>query len=563
MDGGPDSLAMTDLSAEAAVPVRPRKVLFSAMKNEAPFVLEWIAYHKAIGFDEIVICSNPSNDGMEEILTALADAGEIRHLRATVPAGAGPQFVASKAFTAEVGYREGDWYLWLDADEFLNVHVGDRTVGALIAAMADRQFALINWRVFGSAGHQTFPGRFIDPAFVRASAVGFKTNLQQKTLFRFEGPVLGFGKIGIHRPRLRRPSGLTVDATVVGNGGAGDPESRRHRNWLDGGDLAGNASVSPEECGWALAQINHYIVRTPEHFALKRQRGRGFAADAAGPANDRHTDTFLAAHDRNEETDGSILHWQDQVTGEIGRLMDIPAVARAKAGSDLMLQALLEQLAPLSARLQASGQAPLAPSEVPPPADLPPPAVTGFQLTFPRKEAGLVRGWYAKASMILEYGSGGSTVLAAELGKKVISVESDKDWATRLSAHLASWAGAVVHHVDIGPTGKWGMPTRPRFHGRFHRYALSVWDRPDLGEPDLVLIDGRFRSACLVAVMLRAMRPTTVLFDDYEDRTHYRGVEKLARKEEIVGRMARFTVTPGAIPPEMMTEVIGWFSDPR
>jgi hypothetical protein len=121
----------------------------------------------------------------------------------------------------------------------------------------------------------------------------------------------------------------------------------------------------------------------------------------------------------------------------------------------------------------------------------------------------------------------------------------------------------VVHHVDIGPTGKWGMPTRPRFHGRFHRYALSVWDRPDLGEPDLVLIDGRFRSACLVAVMLRAMRPTTVLFDDYEDRTHYRGVEKLARKEEIVGRMARFTVTPGAIPPEMMTEVIGWFSDPR
>ena len=30
-----------------------RKVLFSAMKNEAPFVLEWIAYHKVIGFTDI------------------------------------------------------------------------------------------------------------------------------------------------------------------------------------------------------------------------------------------------------------------------------------------------------------------------------------------------------------------------------------------------------------------------------------------------------------------------------------------------------------------------------
>ena len=27
--------------------------LFSAMKNEAPFLLEWVAYHKAIGFDRL------------------------------------------------------------------------------------------------------------------------------------------------------------------------------------------------------------------------------------------------------------------------------------------------------------------------------------------------------------------------------------------------------------------------------------------------------------------------------------------------------------------------------
>ena len=59
------------------------------------------------------------------------------------------------------------------------------------------------------------------------------------------------------------------------------------------------------------------------------------------------------------------------------------------------------------------------------------------------------------------------------------------------------------------------------------------------------------------------MRPTTVLFGDYEDRPHYIGVERFAVKEATVGRMARFTVTPGPIPPDMLTEVVGWFADPR
>jgi hypothetical protein len=187
-----------------------------------------------------------------------------------------------------------------------------------------------------------------------------------------------------------------------------------------------------------------------------------------------------------------------------------------------------------------------------------------FVLTFPHEVATFLTRAYAEASVILEYGSGGSTVLAAGLGKPVFSVESDLAWAARLERTLAVISDrARVHHVDVGPTGKWGMPIRTRFHQAFHRYALSVWDRPDLGEPDLVLIDGRFRAACLVAVMLRAKRPTTVLFDDYVGRKHYHGVERLARKEELVGRMARFTVTPGPIPPEMLTEVIGWFSDPR
>ncbi len=187
-----------------------------------------------------------------------------------------------------------------------------------------------------------------------------------------------------------------------------------------------------------------------------------------------------------------------------------------------------------------------------------------FELTFPEAESAFVRDVYPKTKVILEYGSGGSTILAAESGCRVTSVESDKAWADRLAAHLAPISDtAKVHHADIGATGAWGVPASTKTFRTFHGYALSVWDRPDFEDPDLVLIDGRFRASCLVAVLLRAKRPTSVLFDDYAKRRYYHGVEKLARKEEMIGRMARFTVTPGPIPPEMMTQAIGWFTDPR
>jgi hypothetical protein len=540
----------------------PRTVLFSAMKNEAPFVLEWIAYHKVIGFDEIVICSNPSNDGMEGILAALAEAEEIRHLETTVPAGRSPQIVASRAYSDKIGYRSGDWYLWLDADEFLNVHVGNRTVSALIEALGDRQAALVNWRVFGSGGQTQFTGRFVRPEFARASAPEFAANLEIKTLFRFSDAVRGFGQQCLNRPLLAAGSGLTAEAVAVGSGKAASGSSRKHRVWLSGADVRGTARVAPDEFGWTLAQINHYIVRTPEFFALKRQRGRGYKADAVGTANQRHTDDFFAQHDRNEAEDRSILFWEARVSEEIARLMRIPAVAKAKQRSDDLVRTILARGEILEEPMTATPKEPAVPG---PALQVPAPAQPGpsFALTFPPLEAELVRKVYAEAETILEYGSGGSTLLAARLGKRIFSVESDRVWAEHLQAGLAAFPGATVHHVFIGPTEKWGMPTRPRFHGRYHRYALSVWDRPDLGDPDLVLIGGRFRAACLAAVLLRARRPTSVLFDDYEDRPYYHGVERLARKEEVVGRMARFVVTPGAIPPEMLTEVIGWFSDPR
>lgn len=557
--------AATARAARQKTRTSARKTLFSQMKNEAPFVLEWIAYHKIIGFDQIVICSNPSTDGMEELLAALAEAGEIRHLRVTPGPTEGALRVGSATFSREVGYEAGDWYMWLDGDEFLNVHAGDRTVDALIEAMGDRIVAPVSWRVFGTGGNGTFPGRFIDPAFTGAAEPGFKSNLEQKSFFRVTPAVRGFGLFGINRPAFIRGAGVTADDIMMGNGGPALASDRITERWLYGADIGKTAWVRPEEFGWTHAQINHYVLRTPEFYRLKRARGRGYTPNPDKNGLQRYTDAFFAEHDRNEAEDRSILHWRDAVTAEIDRLLAYPAVAAAKAQSDALVSAALEAV--------AQGKLPAQPKAVPTNAaavgretegDAKTESEPTFELTFEPRERAFVEHYYKAASTILEYGSGGSTVLAAKLGRTVFSVESDRAWAERLSKHLSGLsAKAHVHYADVGPTGPWGMPVRLRDSHKFHGYALSVWDRADFQHPDLVLIDGRFRAACLVAVLTRASRPVTVLFDDYLRRRRYHAVERLARKEEMVGRMARFTVTPGAIPHDMVTQAIGWFTDPR
>lgn len=170
---------------------------------------------------------------------------------------------------------------------------------------------------------------------------------------------------------------------------------------------------------------------------------------------------------------------------------------------------------------------------------------------------------YGEARVILEYGSGGSTRIASQMpGKLVFSVESDRDYARKLRHEIRAGAPksqVIVQHVDIGPTGAWGR-VRDESHWRsFHRYPNAIWDAPFFRHPDVILIDGRFRAACLMTAMLRITRPVVVLFDDYRDRPRYQLVERLARPNRMIGRMAEFALSPGMVQPSDLGFVIAQY----
>ncbi|MGV8950358.1 MAG: hypothetical protein ACOH2M_04580 [Cypionkella sp.] len=185
------------------------------------------------------------------------------------------------------------------------------------------------------------------------------------------------------------------------------------------------------------------------------------------------------------------------------------------------------------------------------------------KLTMPEAEAQLLQLAYADAGVILEYGSGGSTVVAAEAaGKRVFSVESDPDWLAMMQGYFADnppLADLTMLLGDIGPTKAWSFPKDETKIRDWPKYPLAVWDLDGFVHPDVILIDGRFRAACFLTALFKITKPTLVLWDDYKERPAYHEVEVLVKPAEMVGRMAIFELSPMAVPPERLLWVIQTF----
>lgn len=155
----------------------------------------------------------------------------------------------------------------------------------------------------------------------------------------------------------------------------------------------------------------------------------------------------------------------------------------------------------------------------------------------------------ATVSCYLEYGSGGSTLLAHRHVETLVSVESDRHFLAAVRKALEASPGraqTVLIPVNIGLTEAWGKPvftnTTSRRVQRWKAYPRAPWTffKDRQVEPDLILVDGRFRVACVLESLLNQNDNSdcAILLDDYPDRPHYSVVEEFADLLEMRGRMA-------------------------
>jgi len=277
----------------------PITCLIATVKDEAPWLLEWIAHHRVVGFDRIVVASNDCTDGTDHMLDRFAELGIVTHLRNPAPWEHGLAQLSAYARARELPQvQTADWIMPLDSDEFLNVHVGDGTVAALIASLPpDTEAIPIFWRVFGDAGRRDLPSAPIVPKLTRCASA--QTNpFSVKVLFRNHQR---FPIVCSHAPHVLGDAGTPVPFTVC---------VRLTDGRLMEDDLLTRPGVNnqlntmPSELGtWEGAQINHYMVRTEMAFRLKRLRGNALNTfhDA-----ERYLPRTYRKFNRNDASDISI-----------------------------------------------------------------------------------------------------------------------------------------------------------------------------------------------------------------------------------------------------------------
>ena len=127
---------------------------------------------------------------------------------------------------------------------------------------------------------------------------------------------------------------------------------------------------------------------------------------------------------------------------------------------------------------------------------------------------------------VVEYGIGGTTLMAINRPsvRKLVCVESDPRWIAKISqvpeVDRAISDGIVkLLHVDIGVVGKWGVPIDQEKIDQWFTYPAAPWEHID--RADLVLIDGRFRVACIIESVLRAQPRTMIAVHDFWNRPKY------------------------------------------
>lgn len=269
-------------------------------KNESQYLVEWIAYNRILGFNEIVVYENNSDDNSAEILSKLASAGQVTHRTWKLGKNESPQITAYKD---AIKRCRTDWILFIDADEFLVLHKHKHVNDFLEPFHQDPSITAvgINWRIFGDSGHLTNDGRPVLQRFTRAAERSFPVNAHLKSFSR----VKALGSL-IHM-HMCETSGRIVHAS--------------------GHELTMPSWGLSKDIDFEHAQINHYYNKTPEEYQIKKKRGQGGAGDDKPDLKYWYSDHSYQAHNRNDIEDLTILERFTEVEAEMTSMNDILARA--------------------------------------------------------------------------------------------------------------------------------------------------------------------------------------------------------------------------------------------
>lgn len=297
----------------------PRIFVATCMKDEGPFILEWLAWHKSIGVTDIAVFTNDCSDGTDRLLDRLMDLGHVLHLpNPAVPTGEPALQPTALNYAHHLRQmREADYFISMDVDEFINVRVGDGQLADLLAAAGP--FDVLSMSEINHGSNQTehfVPGWVIEQFPLHQSATPGPRRARRgvKSIVRLSDRV---ERLRNHRPDMFYDRGPVT--------------------WLDGsGRVLDSLALDRNENGidcrgsYDLVRLEHFALRSLESYLAKMQRGDVVVA------NKRVSRNYWRTRNRNEEASADLgarlsraQAWFAAHLAPDARLMDLHAQACA------------------------------------------------------------------------------------------------------------------------------------------------------------------------------------------------------------------------------------------
>jgi hypothetical protein len=327
-------------------PTRNACVLATA-RNEGIYLVEWLAHHRLMGFEQFFIYSNDNDDQSDLLLAALAEAGEIVWIRNLVADGGAAQLKAyGHAFGILPDILDYRWCLTIDMDEYfvLNPARFDSVIDYLDWQERQKVDAIaLNWVFIGPTGESHWRDlplreRFLDQLGNPAVDAHVKS-LCKPRKFIYSEP---------HFPIA------PVKSTILFRDSTSSLHSHQKASAHSG--IYGTAlSDNPNR---DFACIYHYFFKSAEEFLWKFSRNRGDYAKKTGRDGISITKDFLQNFMEFYAPNHSIRNdWITRCSPgletEMARLTAMPGVADALEAVKAAFHARVAEFKPIFAETAA------------------------------------------------------------------------------------------------------------------------------------------------------------------------------------------------------------------